>query len=109
MYEQSAYFLDEYIAGFKFHEGFRVLSELKPGVSLTMVPEPDNPFDPHAVALYYGEIKLGFIDKGNSPLISQFIYFGHADVFEAFITKVDPEAEPYKQVKITVRVTDCRK
>lgn len=108
MYEQGTYFLDEYIAGFKYHDGFRVLSELKPGTPLSMVPEPDNPFDPHAVALYFGGVKLGFIDKGNSPLISQFIFYGHADVFEAFVTKVDPEAEPYKQVKITVRVTDKR-
>ena len=36
------------------------------------------------------------------------MYFGHEDVFEAFVLGVDPEAEPWKQVRVGVRVRDVR-
>lgn len=108
MYEPSTYCFDQHISGFKFWDGYEVLSELKPGTELAMVPEPENPFDPNAIALYYGDAKLGFIGREHNELISQLIFFEQPDVFRAYVTKVDPEAEPYKQVRITVRIVDRR-
>lgn len=35
-------------------------------------------------------------------------HFGHADVFEARVIQVDPEAEPWKQVRVGLYVSDAR-
>ena len=103
MFEHSKSFADFHIAGFKHWDGIFMLSGLKVGQKLELRPEFDNPMDPNAVAIYFEETKLGYI-----PLIAQLIYFGHGDIFEAFVLGVDPEAEPWKQVRVGVRVRDVR-
>ena len=62
----------------------------------------------HAVAIYLEGAKLGYIPREYNSVIAQLMYFGHEDVFEAFVLGVDPEAEPWKQVRVGVRVRDVR-
>ena len=85
-----------------------MLSGLKVGQKLELRPEFDSPMDPNAVAIYFEGTKLGYIPRDYNPLIAQLIYFGHGDIFEAFVLGVDPEAEPWKQVRVGVRVRDVR-
>ncbi len=35
-------------------------------------------------------------------------FYGHKDVFEARVQKVDPEAEPWLQVRVGIYVKDAR-
>ena len=86
-----------------------MLSSLKPGEStLTLVPEPDNPHDPDAVAIYFGNHKLGFVPGSENALISLMCHYGHADVFEVRVLQVKEDADPWKQVRVGIYVTDAR-
>lgn len=108
MPERSKSFVDFHIAGFKHWDGIFMLSSLKVGQKLELRAEFDNPMDPDAVAIYLEGAKLGYIPREYNSVIAQLMYFGHKDVFEAFVLGVDPEAEPWKQVRVGVRVRDVR-
>lgn len=107
MYTKEKHFLTTNIAAFTYCDGIDVISELKPGVTVTLKVESDNPYDPDAVAVYFGETKIGYIPKTVNSDISQLLYFGH-DVFDAKISTVKPESHPEDQYHIVVRVKDNR-
>lgn len=92
------------IAGFTYWEGCEVFHELKVGAELKLEREKNNPFDPYAVAIYFGEYKLGFIPRGANHDISKFLELGHADIFEARINRLSPVELPENQVGMIVYI-----
>jgi hypothetical protein len=94
------------LAGFTYYDGIEVFQELKVGTLLTMKAEPENKYDPNAVAIYYGDKKLGFIPKEENKLIFQFLTLGHTDLFETRINRISPESHPEKQVGVLVRINE---
>lgn len=108
MYEPSRNLFSFHIAGFQFHDGALVLSELKAGYPLELVPEPDNPHDPEAVAVKYGGIMLGYVPGDQNGLLSVMMHYGHADAFECRVLQVAPERSPWHQVRVGVFVADAR-
>jgi hypothetical protein len=103
------------IAGFTFYDGPIVFDQLKVGTELTLLPEPDNRYDPKAVAIYYSQHKLGFIPKGCNAEIFKLLTMGH-NVFETRIQRIDPHAHMEEQVGVIVYVVgkannpeDCSK
>ena len=108
MYEPSRHISTFYIAGFQHHDGALVLDELKPGKKLKMVPEPDNPFDPSAIELRHEKTKLGYVPRAENEQLALLAFYGHEGIFEARILQVDPEAEPWNQVRVGIYVTDNR-
>lgn len=94
------------LAGFTYYDGIDVFSELKIGSQLIMKPEPENKYDPSAVALYYGQKKLGFIPREENLLIFKFLELGYTDLFEVRVNRVSPESHPEKQVGIVVRIAE---
>lgn len=90
------------IAGFTYWEGCTVLGELKIGTQLQLIREAENKFDPYAVAIYYGDHKLGFVPQGDNRLVSQFLDLGHTDIFDLRIQRIAPEAHPEKQVGVVL-------
>ena len=96
-------YLNCYIAGFSHWEGCLVLGELKVGTKLELERELNNPYDPQAVAIYYGDTKLGYIPASSNEEIGKFLELGHTDLFEARVQAVSPEAtHPEKQVRVVV-------
>jgi hypothetical protein len=94
------------LAGFTYYDGIEVFQELKVGTLLTMQAEPENKYDPNAVAIYYNDKKLGFIPKEENKPIFQFLTLGHTDLFEARINRISPESHPEKQVGVVVRINE---
>lgn len=92
------------IAGFSYWEGCEVFNELKIGTELTLMREEDNKFDPYAVAVYYGESKLGFIPRTANHEISKFLELGHTDLFEVRINRITPDQSPENQVGVIVYI-----
>ena len=45
----------------------------------------------------------------SNATIAQLLRFGHANVFECRIMQVDKKADPWKQVRVGIYVTDNRK
>ena len=103
---KDRHFANFHIAGFTYYNGVDVFENLKIGVQLWLKAEPENRFDPHAVAIYYRDEKLGFVPRSENELLSKFLNLGYSDLFEAKISQVSPEATPEKQVRVVVRIRE---
>ncbi|HJG36690.1 HIRAN domain-containing protein [Enorma phocaeensis] len=108
MYEPSRNIMSFHIAGFQFWDGALVLDQLKVGTQLRLVPEFDNPHDPCAVAIYFGETKLGFVPSDENGLISQLLFYGHNGILECRVLQVAAERSPWHQVRAGVYLVDAR-
>ena len=108
MYEPSREFLSMHVAGFSHWYGDEVMHKLRPGAKLRMVAEPDNPYDPNAIALYKGKTKIGYVPRDRNSALAQLLHFGHGQVFECRVTRVDPTAHPERMVFARVLVRDAR-
>ena len=87
-----------------YADGCIVFDELKMGTKLELVREEYNSHDHNAVAVYFKDMKLGFIPKHQNELISQFLDMGHSDVFEARVCQLDKEAHPEHQVHVNIYI-----
>lgn len=103
---RSRYLADFDIAGMRYWDGAFVLSEFRPGENLSLVAEPSNPHDPDAVAICWEGLKLGYIPRGENALPAQLLAFGHDDVLECRVLKVNERAETYHQVRVDLFMTD---
>lgn len=93
-----------HIAGFGYWEGCEAFNELKIGSLLDLVREEDNKFDPYAVAIYYGDFKLGYVPRSENHDISKFLDMGLDDIYETRITRITPDVHPEQQVEVIVYV-----
>lgn len=109
MYEPTRHFLDCHVAGLSYWDAAVVHDELKPGCELTLEAEADNPYDPQAVTVSYDGTKIGYIPRNNNTQISQLLFFGHDNIFEARVSQVDLTAPLEHQVHMTVLIKDIRK
>lgn len=108
MYEPSRHISTFFIAGFQHHDGALVFDKLKVGTSLRMDPERDNPYDANAIALSIDGTMIGYVPREENSLVSILGYYGHTDVFEARVLQVNPEADPWEQVRVGLYVRDAR-
>jgi len=108
MYTFSRHIIDFYIAGFTFWEGLEVFGNLKVGSKLELRLEPENPFVPKAVALFFEEKKLGYIPQAKNSQIHQLLYFGH-NILEVFVCQIDLDEHPERQVRVVIKLIDTNK
>ena len=101
---EKRHLLTTHIAGFGFYDGAEVFEQLRIGTVLRMVRENDNKFDPYAVALYYGDYKLGFLPRGENHEISKYLEMGYGHIYEMRINRLAPQEHPENQVGIIVRL-----
>jgi len=100
------HFATFHIAGFTYYNGVDVFENLKIGTELLLKAEPENRFDPNAVAIYYQEEKLGFVPRGENQMLCKFLNLGYFDLFEVKISQVSPETHPEKQIRVVVRIKE---
>lgn len=108
MYEKSRYLLDCHVAGFAYYDGLDVIKKLELGAPVTLKPEPENPYDPDAVAIYFEKAKLGYMPQAKNGYISNLLYFGYGDIVEAKISSHKPDAHPENQFRIVIKLKDNR-
>ena len=100
------HFANFHIAGFAYYDGIDVFENLRIGTQLILKSEPENRYDPEAVAIYYQGIKLGFVPRDENKMIRKFLNLGYYDLFEVKISQVSPDAHPEKQVRVVVRINE---
>ncbi|MFD1672346.1 HIRAN domain-containing protein [Agrilactobacillus yilanensis] len=108
-YEPSRHLMDFHIAGFAYYDGLDIIDKLTPGKPVTLAAEPDNPYDPEAVAIYYKDYKLGYVPKDRNSLLSTILYFGHQNLFETRIQTADTTNHPERQFRVVVKIKDNRR
>lgn len=109
--------MNSFVAGIKFRENYEeMLSKLEEGMELQIKPEPDNEFDPDALAVYHDEDHLGYIPKKDIPAVSlnmengcgiaeiEYVDEEHIDLvipvsFHKLSTMSDDELEDYRLYK----------
>ena len=101
----NRFFMQFAVAGFSYHEGVEVFSEMKPGQKVELAIEPENRFDPRAVTVSYQDKLLGYIPRSQNKEIWQFLALGY-NIFEAFINRISPDEHPENQVGVTVRIIE---
>lgn len=107
-YEPSRMLSSFHIKGFQHWDGVLVLSNMKVGDKLDLVPEFNNPFDPQAIAVYFNDSKLGYVPADENETFAVMFFYGYKDAFEARVMQIDPEADPWNQVRMGIYVTDAR-
>lgn len=108
MYEPSQEFLTTHVAGFAHWSGFEVMDKLVPGAKLRLVAEPDNPYDPNAVAVYKGKTKIGYVPRVHNAALALLLHYGHGRVFRCCVVSVDPTVHPERMVHMRISVRDAR-
>lgn len=98
---RKIYLLQCFVAGFRFYEGMKLLSEMKEGDLLELVREPDNEHDNCAVALHWRGKKIGFIPANTNEMLS---YLLDADALSLFavITHLEKNTQPWENVAIAI-------
>jgi hypothetical protein len=90
------------LAGFQFHEGKALWSEMKVGDVLTLVREPDNSYDARAVRVDWQGHKLGYVPKRENEAVARQMDRGNK--LEARIVRLTKHRDPWKRVEFEVFV-----
>jgi len=102
--EQRKHFLHCNVAGFTYWDGCLALNKMEIGTKLQLEREFDNKYDADAVAIYFDDMKLGYIPREHNESISQFLDMGHDDVFEVYVCCINKESHPEHQVHINIYI-----
>ena len=90
------------VAGIDYYNGNELLAQMKEGDMLTLVREPDNPYDENAVVVLYSRKKIGYLPQAENYTISTLM--DQQVRVNACITEINPEAGPWEQVWVEVRM-----
>lgn len=106
MYRPSAHLLSFYIRGVRYYDACEVIKYLEPADRLTLVPEPDNPYDHEAVAIYFHDTKLGYIPREMNETIFKMLTFGWKKAIKCRVLTVNPTAPTYQQIEVGIYLKD---
>ena len=89
------------INGFQYYDGERVLPRLRAGQRLSLRREPANRYDERAVAVHWGNRKLGYLPRVENTAAAYMMDNGER--LECVVTKVIPDNFPWDTVRVQVR------
>ncbi|MDP2829555.1 MAG: HIRAN domain-containing protein [Sulfuricellaceae bacterium] len=61
------------LAGFKYYEGRKLWQHMQTGDALTLVREPENPYDSNAIRVEWQAHKLGFVPRAENVALARFM------------------------------------
>lgn len=85
-----------FIAGWQYYHGETMLNTLSRGNQLHLRPEPNNAYDPNAVAIFHGDRQLGYVPRQLSRDVAQQL---RTQTVEATIVAINPKAPAQKKVR----------
>lgn len=77
--------------------------------SSTLFPSSTTLTTPNAVSIRRKGVHLGYVPRARNATIAQLLRFGHNNVFECRVMKVDKSTDPRNQVHVGIYVVDKRK
>lgn len=91
-----------FVAGVKHHKFYENASKIKEGDSVSLIPEPTNPFDKFAVKVQTSSgIMLGYVPKTISERVSKMLSM--QKLSSAEITAISPEKEPWYTLRVRIK------
>jgi hypothetical protein len=97
---------DCFIAGFRYHSGPALLGELASGDRFTLVPEPENEHDAHAVRIEFRGEHIGYLPRNQNRAAFHLLVQG-APV-RCIATAIDRSAPPWEAVRIRTYIARGR-
>jgi hypothetical protein len=97
------YLLQSFVRGFRHYEGPALIDQMKEGDLLELVREPDNEYDPCAIALHWNNKKIGFVPAEDNDMLSKLLDIGVPELI-AEIIFLKPEAAAWENVNIAIYV-----
>jgi hypothetical protein len=91
---------DSPLAGFQYHAGKALWPQLKVGDALTLVREPDNPYDAQAVRVDWQGQKLGYVPRRENADVARIMDRGGRP--EARITRLAEGRDPWSRVRFEI-------
>ena len=88
------------VAGYQFHEGKQVWSQLKVGDPLILVREPANPHDARAVRVEWNGHMLGYVPRAENDAVARQLDRGNK--LEARIVRLTKHRDPWKRIEFEV-------
>ena len=89
------------IAGFQYHLGEALWSQLAIGQPLTLSREPDNRYDPRAVRIDWQGHKLGDVPRRENVAVAQMLDRGQR--IQASIVRLGENRNPRERVMISIQ------
>ncbi|MHA1820234.1 MAG: HIRAN domain-containing protein [Promethearchaeota archaeon] len=81
------------IVGIYYQDSGDYIRDLPPKTELTLKPEPDNPYDSHAVSVWHKDVKLGYLAKSkNRPFFDALM--GDGPKLKCILGKYRPSVIP---------------
>lgn len=99
--EQGKFLQTSPIAGFQYHQGEVIWTDLYQGASLRLIREPENKYDPRAVRIDFNGQKLGYIPRIDNAAVSQLLDRG--EQVKAYIANLKMSEDPWERVEVEVR------
>ena len=90
------------LAGFRYHAAALVWRELRVGDALELAREPDNPYDPNAVAVSWRGQKLGYVPRRANAALAWGLDRG--EELRARISRLREHPNPARRIEFEVYV-----
>ena len=88
------------VAGFQYHHGERLWSQLAVGTRLELVREADNRHDGRAVRIDWHGVKLGYVPRIDNAAVAHLLDAGER--VEARIVALNESADPWQRVNVSI-------
>lgn len=93
---------DSPLAGFQYHEGRTLWSQMAVGDELTLVREPDNPHDARAVRVEWRGHKIGYVPRRENADVARLMDGGQA--LAARIVRLAEVRDPWSRVRFEILI-----
>jgi hypothetical protein len=93
---------DSPLAGFQYHEGRALWSQMQVGDELTLVREPDNPHDARAVRVEWRGHKIGYVPRRENTDVARLMDGGQA--LAARIVRLAEVRDPWSRVRFEILI-----
>jgi hypothetical protein len=96
---------DSRIAGSHYYDCHAVLDRLRPGDSLQLRRQPDNPHDPRAIEVFWRRHKLGYVSRLDNSAAASLLDRAHT--LHAEIIGIDDPHEKWEPLRLRLWVTSA--
>lgn len=98
---EKVYLKQCFVRGFAYYEGPKIIENINKSGWVELVREPDNKFDKRAIAVYFNQQKLGYLPQESNKTLSILMDTELLE-FHAEISRIEPQADLWEQVRIVV-------
>ncbi|MDQ1314435.1 MAG: hypothetical protein QG662_544 [Pseudomonadota bacterium] len=91
---------DSPLAGFQYHAGKALWTRMRVGDALTLIREPDNPYDPMAVRVEWQGRKIGYVPRRENDDVARLLDRGR--ILSARIVRLSEVRDPWSRVRFEI-------